>query len=248
MRIRPLAVLPLTLVTACSFERYRATKVVDYALPTTGVEQLVCRSHNGGITVVGDATATEIRVRAEITALASSQVDADALLHQLDVQRDTVDGHLQVAGIGPGSTWTQSSVFAFTITLPPRTTLDLRGHNGDLRLQGTAGDVQAETHNGRILGAAAGARVRAITHNGGVELDLRGGGREVDIETHNGQVVVALDASHSALVEASTHNGQIRCELPLQDVERERRHLTGRLGDGKGTLRVSTHNGDVVLK
>jgi len=245
---RRLAILSFLLVAACSFQRFSATKVVDYALPNTGIEQLVCRSHNGGITVIGDATATEIRVRAEITALASSQAEADALLHQLDVQRDTVDGQMKVAGIGPGSTWTQSSMFTFTITLPPRTTLDLRGHNGDLRLQGTAGDVQAETHNGRILGAAAGARVTAITHNGGVELDLRGGGREVGIETHNGQVVVTLDADHGARVEASTHNGQIRCELPLQDVERERRHLTGRLGDGKGTLRITTHNGDVVLK
>lgn len=246
--MRPLALLPLTLVAACSLPRFHATKVVDYALPTTGIGQLVCRSHNGGITVIGDATATEIRVRAEITALASSQAEADALLHQLDVQRDTVDGKLTVAGLGPGSTWTQSSMFTFTITLPPRTTLDLQSHNGDLRLQGTTGDVQAETHNGRILGAAAGARVTAITHNGGVELDLRGGGREVGIETHNGQVVVTLDADHGARVEAATHNGRVRCDLPLQDAKRERNRLSGRLGDGSGSLRISTHNGNVVLQ
>lgn len=248
MPIRSLAVLPLALVAACSFQRFAASKVVDYALPVAGVQRLSCQSHNGGITVIGDAAATEIVVHAEITARAGSQVEADALLHQLDVRRDVADGGLTVTGTGPQTGWTESSVFTFTITLPPQTALDLLSHNGELRLQGTAGDVRVETHNGGITGDTAGSRLVAVTHNGNVRLTLRCAAREATIETHNGEVEVELAATQDARLEAATHNGRIRCDPPLEDATRGRNRLVGRLGDGKGSLRITTHNGDVVLR
>jgi hypothetical protein len=247
MPIRCLAVLPFALVAACSFQRFSASKVVDYGLPTGDVQRLLCQSHNGDITVIGDAAATEITVHAEITARAGSQAEADALLHQLDVRRDVADGSLTVAGNGPQTGWTESSVFAFTITLPPATALELLSHNGELRLQGTAGDVQAETHNGGITGDVAGSRLTAVTHNGDVRLALRGAPREAGVETHNGEVVIDLAATPGLRIEAATHNGRI-CDLPLQETTRKDNRLSGRLGDGKGTLRVTTHNGDVVLR
>lgn len=246
---RHLALFVVLFATAaCSYPRFAATKTVDYNLPTAGVQRLVCRSHNGGITVVGDAAATEIRLHAEITARAGSQTDADDLLHQLDVARDIADGVLTVAGTGPKTNWASVCVFAFTITVPPRTALELQSHNGELRLQGIDAEVAIETHNGGISGDVGGTKVEAMTHNGDVRLTLRGQPGAASIETHNGEVAVQLDAASNVRIDADTHNGRVRCDLPLQDATRERNRLSGRLGDGKGSLRITTHNGDVELR
>ncbi len=246
--MRSLAALSFALVAACSFQSFSASKTVDYMLPAADVQRLACQSHNGAITVQGDAAATEIALHAEITARAPSQVEADALLHQLDVQRDVVAGCLTVAGKGPQTGWTASSVFAFTITVPPHVAVELQSHNGDLQLRGTTGDAQLESHNGEITGDVAGSHVTAVSHNGGVRLLFGGATREASIETHNGEVVVDLAPGQGLQVEAATHNGSVRCDLPLENATRKQNQLAGRLGDGKGLLRITTHNGDVVLR
>lgn len=248
MRHRHLALVLAAATAACSYPRFSATKTVDYSLPIAGVQRLGCSTHNGGITVIGDAAATEILLHAEITARAGSQADADALLHLLDVRRDVEGGVLTVLGTGPRSDWTTASVFSFTITVPPRTTVALESHNGELRLQGLDADVQVETHNGGIHGDVGGERLTATTHNGEVRLTLRGQPREANVETHNGEVTIDLPQPADLRIDADTHNGQVHCDRPLDGASKARNRLAGRLGAGSGALRVSTHNGDIVLR
>jgi hypothetical protein len=243
----PLCLLLLAAASACSYPRFAAKKTVEYEVPADTVQRLRCESHNGSITVVGDAAAQPIRLRAEITARAGSQIEADALLHELVVRRDVADGCLAVAGQGP-SGWSIRSEFAFTITVPPSVAVDLQSHNGGVHVTGLTGAVHAETHNGEIVAEVATDDVSAISHNGDVRLQLRGSLREASVETHNGEVVVELGAGTGAQITAATHNGRIDCQLPLQDRRQDRDSLSGRLGDGQGHLRVTTHNGDVVLR
>jgi hypothetical protein len=262
MRNRSFAVLAFALASACSFERFHAAKTVDYALPLAGVQRLACQTHNGGITVIGDATATEIALHAEITASAPSQVEADTLLNQLDVVRDVADGGLTVHGNGPDSDWRTSSVFSFTITLPPQAALELQSHNGALRIRGATGAVSAETHNGEITAEVGAGDLNAVTHNGDVRLTFRGGGlRQAVAESHNGEITIDLGPDQDLRLEAETHNGRVRNEMLLQDprwrgstrsdgrhAQREDNHVTGQIGAGTGSLRVTTHNGDITLK
>lgn len=262
MQNRSVAVLAFALASGCSFERFHAAKTVDYALPLAGVQRLACQTHNGGITVIGDATATAIALHAEITASAPSQVAADALLNQLDVVRDVADGCLTVHGKGPDSDWSTSSVFAFTITLPPQAALELQSHNGMLRIRGATGAVSAETHNGEITAEVGAGDLKAVTHNGDLRLTFRGGGLQQAVaESHNGEVTIDLGPDQDLQLQAETHNGSIRNQVLLQDPrwrgstrsdgshdQREDNRMTGQIGAGKGSLRVTTHNGDITLR
>ncbi|MBX3463965.1 MAG: DUF4097 family beta strand repeat protein [Planctomycetes bacterium] len=247
--MRSTLLLPLLFAAAaCSCQRYTARRTVDYTLDAAGLQQFVCRSHNGGITLVGNAEAVQVAVRADITAHAPSEAEAQALLHELDAAPVRDGDRLTVTGTARRSDWTSGSSFTFHVTLPAHLAVDLRSHNGRLDLRGTTGDVAAETHNGDVVGTVAGARLAVVTHNGDVRLQLRKAPQDASIETHNGAVVLDLTAGEGVQVTAATHNGRIECALPLQDRQQARNRLAGRLGDGKGRLRATTHNGDVVLR
>lgn len=243
--------LPLAasaLFACCSAPRFAASRAVDYEIPVVSVQRLACETRNGGITVVGDPTAQVVRLHAEFTARAGSQDDANALLNQLDVKIDVNDGFMDAKEIGPDGGWTTSTSCSFTITLPVSTPVSLVSHNGDVRVTGTQGDVRAESHNGEVTADTAAASVAAVTHNGNVHLSLRGELREATVESHNGEVVVECDAPARAAVDLATHNGSIRCPDGMRDATSGKGWLKGRLGDGKGTLLVKTHNGDIVLR
>lgn len=241
--------LPLLFAAAaCSCQRYTARKTVEYTLDAAGLQQLVCRSHNGGITLVGDAEAAQVAVRADITAYAPSEAEAQALLHELDAAPARDGDRLTIAGTARRSDWTSGSSFTFHVTLPAHLAVELQSHNGRLDLRGITGRVEAETHNGDVVGTVAGDRLAVVTHNGDVRLQLRKTPQDASVETHNGAVVLELDANGGFQVTAATHNGRIECALPLQDRQQARNRLSGRLGDGKGRLHATTHNGDVVLR
>lgn len=246
--MRSLPALSLLLLTACSYPSFVASKTVEYEVPADGVQRLACTTHNGAITVTGDAAAKPIRLRAEITARATSQAEADALLHQLDVRRDLVDGALQVGGQGPQTGWTTQSSFAFTFAVPPSVRVALESHNGALRVTGMQDEVSAVTHNGEVVVDAAAPVVATSSHNGDVRLTLRGELREATVETHNGEVAVEMAAAGNAKVTVETHNGTIHVPANLRDAVHERGLLQGRFGEGKGNLRITTHNGDVRLR
>ena len=239
----------LLATAACSYPRFAATKTVEFELAADGVQRIACETHNGPITIVGEVGIGVIRLHAEITARAASQADADALLARLDVRRDLQDGRLTVAGIAPSDVgWSQSTAFAFRITAPPAVAAATDSHNGALQVTGVDGAVDAETHNGDVTVTAATAELRATTHNGDLHVVLDGAVRDVAVETHNGEVALELRAPSGAEVEVATHNGSIRRGERVVTIDEGRRSFRGRVGEGKGKVRVTTHNGDVLVR
>lgn len=247
MHHRTLPLLLCFAAAACSSPRFRASKTVDFVLPATGVQSLVCRTHNGGITVTGDVTTTEISLRAEITIRAHSQVEADATLSAMDVVRETVDGQLRVSGKHPEPLNGMVATFSFTLRVPARMAVQLESHNGDLLVRDTDGPLHLETHNGSIEAKGVTDRVAVTTHNGDIVLSLAGADRlDGTVESHNGDISLHLDGA-GTMLEASTHNGTIRCNAATADAVHGKDHLRCRIGDGKGALSLSTHNGNVRI-
>jgi hypothetical protein len=65
------------------------------------------------------------------------------------------------------------------------------------------------------------------------------------ITTHNGGIDVYLGEGASSRLECNTHHGAIRCDLPEFEWKFSRRTLTGKIGDGEGSLDLTTHNGSI---
>lgn len=234
----------------CAYPSHTATRTVDLTIPAAGLVALQCTSHNGDIQVLGNPTATEVRLHAELSARGHSQAEAEDNLRQLRVAHEVVDGKLRIAGEHPeGMFWNYSPSFAFRLEVPAQVAVTLASHNGGLTVRGTRGDQRLETHNGGIEAEVDARQVHVETHNGRVGLDVRTKGPiDGTIETHNGGVDVRFGADASTTLTASTHNGGITPPDRMQDARITERSLRARIGDGSGALSVTTHNGDVRIR
>ncbi|HEX6813976.1 MAG TPA: DUF4097 family beta strand repeat-containing protein, partial [Planctomycetota bacterium] len=121
--------------------------------------------------------------------------------------------------------------------------------NGDLSVRGARGNVRLDTHNGSIDATVESAELATSTHNGNIRLALAGSGpHSSKVTSHNGSVRVRMPEGAGAMLDASTHNGRVAWAGQVVDATYERGKLRGRIGDGKGSLRVSTHNGDIRIE
>ncbi len=250
--MRPtLAFAPFLFVAACTFPQHLAEGVQDFTLGSSGLAGVDCQAHNGDITVVGLADASELRVRVRCSVRGHSEEEARANLQRLSVRRDTVDGWFTLAGIAPDDLgWSMSPSFDFTIEMPAGLAARLRSHNGAIDVRDHRGQVAAETHNGRIDLRAVCADVRLTTHNGDVQAEIGGegpfGGR---IESHNGEIVLRLAPGRSVAVDAATHNGDVELggegwRVQSHDDEAVRAER----GPQPGRLVIRSHNGDVTVR
>lgn len=149
---------------------------------------------------------------------------------------------------------------------------DIKGttHNGTVRVTNVTGQVTATTHNGEVAAEQICGSTNLTTHNGSVTCkeisgDIKLGTHNgtinvvyskaappvcnISIATHNGDIDLTAPTNFSATVEASTHNGSTKTEIPITVVgEINRRKFTGTIGTGEGKLYLETHNGSIKIR
>jgi lia operon protein LiaG len=130
----------------------------------------------------------------------------------------------------------------------------------DLRIDTGSGDVTVDGAQGQTLkistgsgnARATGVRAQDLkldTGSGDVTLVLLEGGGSIYVDTGSGDVSLTLPTAYGADVVLDTGSGDIDLGgIPVTVHKIQRDHLEGRIGDGKGRLRVETGSGDVVLK
>jgi hypothetical protein len=243
--------LPLLLVLpACAFPQHEARTEQEFRIPLASLSLLDCLAHNGDITVTGADNGSEIVVHAELRVRGWTPEDARANLDLLTVVRE-IDGQtLKLSGHADDRLeWNMSPSFAFTITAPAQLGMQLTSHNGAIAVHGLRGPVTAESHNGSIAVQMAAGHLALTTHNGGIRADVQGQGQlDGTVITHNGTVDIRLADGVSTSIVAQTHNGSVQAARTLTDLCVSDSSLTGRLGDGRGQLQVSSHNGDVTIR
>ncbi|MGK5731204.1 DUF4097 family beta strand repeat-containing protein [Streptomyces sp. URMC 124] len=146
----------------------------------------------------------------------------------------------------------------------------VQGVSGDTTLVGLTGDVRTQTVSGRVeaqrLGGAVhcnsvsgdltivectSGRVKADSVNGNTVIDLAPAAprTELAVTSVSGDVALRLPAAADATVEAGTTVGAVSCafgELRVHD-QFAARNITGRLGSGRGRIKVTTVSGAVAL-
>ena len=243
------ALFVIPLLAACSYPRYVATKTVEYTIPATSTTNLLCQTHNGHITVTGESNTSQVEVRAELSVRGHTQDEADANLHLLEVGREQTDGTLRLfVKYPPDDLFNCSPSGSFVLRVPRDLACGLESHNGRLTLRGTRGNVRLETHNGSIEATVEGNEVETTTHNGNIRLALAGSDPvRAEVHSHNGSIEMSLPENIGTMLDASTHNGKIVGPDRVVDATYRKRSLRGRIGDGTGSLTVSTHNGNVKI-
>ena len=144
-----------------------------------------------------------------------------------------------------------------------------RSGNGRVRVSGTAGEVEAASGNGEVTVENVRGPVSANSGNGDVRVttvlgpvSARSGNGDLlvrmtelratdDMEftTGNGRIEVTVPEGFNADIDASTGNGGIRTDFPIQVSGRiSKTRLRGTIGQGGRRLRLVTGNGEIELR
>ncbi len=242
----------------------------EIVLPAASVDELSAKTRNGSIKIQGVSDSNEeIVVKVKIKAGGSSAEDAQDCLDAIHIETRREDGVQKVSWIytrEKRNSW--SAAVSFDVSLPGNTAVTSRTHNGAVVVSRVHGSVEATTHNGKMTLDKLSGSVRGETHNGAIVVDVasddvhlltHNGGIKArienyttvsgSIETHNGGVQVSFAGNPSTQVRCKTHNGGIsHQDLGFTSFESTKRSLTGKLGSGRGRLKLETHNGSIRLR
>ncbi|MBW8771036.1 MAG: DUF4097 family beta strand repeat protein [Gemmatimonadetes bacterium] len=200
----------------------------------------------GGVSVTG-WDRDSIHVSARIVGMAHTQADAERYLKNL---RITAEGGTIRASGRNGDDDDTRQIVSYDVWVPRHMDLDLRAHNGGLRVDGVTGKMTLETENGGLSLEGAGGDVRAHAENGGLNVRLTGThweGAGLDAETQNGGVRLIVPEGYSARLETGTVNGGVRTDIPLTVHGNISRRFSLTLGSGGAPVRATTTNGGVII-
>lgn len=111
-----------------------------------------------------------------------------------------------------------------------------------------ARDVDLDTGSGSLrLDRVRARTLKLDSGSGDVELELLEDVDDLRVDSGSGGVTLRLPTSLGAELDVDTGSGGIETEVPVQVTRRERDHLTGRLGDGRGRIAIDAGSGRVRL-
>lgn len=202
-------------------------------------------SMNGGIDVIGQDR-SDIALEAQVTAHASSQSEAAALLHEISISTGaTVEAH------GPHTYGNHNWSVGYKLLVPHQLAAKFHTMNGGLSLSSIHGKIDGETTNGGLRIENLGGDVHVTTTNGGIHASLEGStwqGTGLHASTTNGGVHVQLPSNYSAHLVASTTNGGTSLNLPNANQNGVHPHsIDTNLGSGGPTLDFETTNGGISI-
>ncbi len=127
--------------------------------------------------------------------------------------------------------------------------LSVSNKSGDLRLESVTGVINLRSSSGDVVISEAGGKSLSVeTISGDLTIAYANGMKgNASLRTVNGEISVALPEDADCRIKLSAIQGEVTSKLVLQDEARAKGSLTGRLGEGFGSLDVSTVNGDISL-
>lgn len=128
--------------------------------------------------------------------------------------------------------------------------LSIENKTGDITLTEIRGNVNARTATGQVkITGGAGKVISVESVSGDVHVDCQepivG---TLNVRTVNGDAKISLPDGNDCRVSLSTLRGVATCNMPLVDEARTDQRVTGRLGNGMGSLDVSAVTGDVSVE
>ncbi len=128
--------------------------------------------------------------------------------------------------------------------------VQLDNKSGNIVLRRVSGSANVRTTSGDIAIRDCELKTLAVEGvSGDVDADLRSPiTGAVSIRTVSGNTLLAIPDGSDCRVALKTLRGSVACAIPLTDEARAEGQITGKVGDGKGTLDVSAVTGNVTVE
>jgi hypothetical protein len=168
-----------------------------------------------------------------------------------------------------GYSWGSRATLKISVEVPRGTQLVASSGNGDVSVSVATRELKALSGNGDVRVSRAAGPVRASSGNGDVEIettlgpvqassgngDVRVSMDDVDNDSEmvltsgNGDVVIAVPQRFRATLDASTGNGSITTDLPIQIEGRiSKQRMRGTINGGGRRLRMTSGNGSIEVR
>ncbi len=208
----------------------------------------------------GRVSLENVNGNVEITGWDKNEVQIDAVKSARDQQR-LDEARIEVEGSGDavhirtrypeGHTNDNPASVHYTLHVPNSAQLEkISLVNGNLEISQVLGDVDASLVNGKLTARDLSGRAKLSTVNGTSDVSFRSltNVREVKISAVNGSINLVLPASPNADISASTVNGSIKSDFPIQ-VESHfvSKRMKGTLGSGGTQISLSNVNGSTHI-
>lgn len=184
----------------------------------------------------------EVEVRTDAGEVAIADTGRGARIH-------SSAGNVSLRGLnGPIEVTMQSGDLSLEDVITPMASLENKA--GDIKLRKIEGNVNARAASGDIDAQGLAGKTLSVESVSGdvhVEFEVPVSG-SVNVRTVNGDTVIALPDGSDCRVSLSTLRGDVHCTVPLEDEARSDQRVTGRLGEGSGSIDVSGINGDITLR
>lgn len=136
----------------------------------------------------------------------------------------------------------------FVVEVPAGVAVEAATVSGGVKARDVTAALEVSTVDGDIATWAC-PDVRGNTVNGVMKVELPKGAKRAQLEAVNGQLDVRMKPDTGASVTASTVNGKIDSDFPLERTNQlVGSHASGKLGDGSAKIELSTVNGGIKLK
>jgi DUF4097 and DUF4098 domain-containing protein YvlB len=255
-----LVVLCLVFMTACDVRvidsddnvannNFFAAETFSFEIAVKNQTRFNLEAINGPVDVVGVPNAATARIWGERRVQSESEADAKAHLKDLEVRLTERQDELSVKTIQPDNSRGRNYKVVYHLRIPSAWKLNVDHVNGTVTIDSLKNDVSVKVINGtvqlrEILGSVSAEAVIGQI-NGKLALPPQG---TCKISTVNGQILLTIPKTTSADFFASVTNGDINlANVPLNNSVSTPKSLRGRMGDGQGTITLSTVNGNISV-
>lgn len=228
---------------------FSASEDFSFDLTIGSQDRFVLSGINGTVTLVGTTNNDQVLITGTRQVKSESTADAERWLQELNVLVNTFSNSIEVTTEQPNETYGRNFQVFYEVRVPQSWQVDIDNVNGIIRLDSlnaratvnsVNGDVWVTEHNGDLIVDLVNGQI-----NSTVYLPIDG---ICDLETVNGLIFLSIPESTSAMVNASVVNGSINLSnLQLTQSTVTNRSVSGKLGNGEGTIRTTAVNGTINL-
>ncbi len=180
-----------------------------------------------------DAAGANVTVTGAVGPLAVDVGSGNVSVHdaQGDVSLDTGSGDVEVSGVRGDVLHIDTGSGHATVASVSGRLLDIDTGSGDVEVTGASAD-----------------EVKLDTGSGEVRCELTSNPKHMDVDTGSGGVTLTLPPTYGATLEVESGSGGVDVDFPVSARRVSSDHLSGTIGDGRGTLRIDTGSGGVRIR
>jgi hypothetical protein len=228
---------------------FSATESFAYEIPAKDQTRFVLDAVNGQVHVVGAPEVTAIRIWGERRVESESEADATAHLDEVGVRITDSRDEIFVQTLQPDNSHGRNYVVTYQVVIPRTWKFFLDHVNGIVTVDSLNNDVSVQLVNGNLQFSAIYGSLHAEVVNGQVtgNLTLPPLGT-CKTSTVNGLIALSIPRTTTAEFSAQVTNGNIHVtNLALNNMVSTPHSVQGKLGDGQGTISLSTVNGNISV-